>query len=324
MSGPLELTFLGTSAGMPTRDRNVTGLALRDGAGWDLFDCGEGTQHQLLATPLSLVRLERVFISHLHGDHCLGLFGLLGSRAVGGASAPLVVFGPEGLSELVRTVLDRTDTHLSYELELVEVPADGGAVVSGDVSYAAIPLDHRITSFAWLRTEAERPGVFDATRAQELGVAPGPDFGRLQRGHVVTTADGVVVQPEQVMGPPRPGRRLVIAGDNRDPASLVAAAGPLDLLVHEATFTEDVVELLGDDRGHSTGRRLGSAAEGVASTLAITHFSPRYGPPGAGGTSVDELMAEVRESYTGRLVVAQDLLTLMVDAAGGVEVGLRD
>lgn len=318
----MELTFLGTSSGTPTRDRNVTAVALRRGSSWDLFDCGEGTQHRLLSTSLSLTRLRRIFISHLHGDHCFGLFGLLGSRSMSGGSRPLDIYGPEGLEEMVTTVLRHSDTHLGYPVTFHVVPEDGRRVVeSTEETIDGVALDHRVTSFGWCIRERDRPGVFDPDRAAALGVDPGPAFGQLQRGESVTTVDGSTVHPDSVVGPPRAGRSLIISGDNRDPARLLTTTGPVQLLVHEATFTEPVLERLGDDRGHSTAARVGRAAQNAAlSHLILTHFSPRYGPPGCSGQSVDEIRTEAAEQFDGNLHLAQDYARYELDHHGAVTV----
>ena len=173
----MRLTFLGTSAGAPTKDRNVTGVALRRDNSWDLFDCGEATQHRLLSTPLTLPKLRRVFISHLHGDHCFGLFGLLGSRSMAGAKTPLHIYGPAGLEEMVRLVLETSDSHMVYPLEFHVVSENIARVVDdADGTIDAIELDHRVQSFGWCIRESERPGAFDHQRAVELGVQAGEDF----------------------------------------------------------------------------------------------------------------------------------------------------
>lgn len=313
----MEITFLGTSAGTPTRDRNVSAVAVRHGGVWDLYDCGEATQHQIMSTSLSLSKLRRIFISHLHGDHCFGIFGLLGSRSMAGATAPLDVFGPAGLEEMVMAVLSASDTHLSYPITFHVATEPGGRVVDDDDgSVDAIALDHRVTSFAWCLRETERPGEFFPDRAVALGIEPGPAFARLRRGEAVEGSNGVVA-PDQVIGPSRPGRSFIIAGDNRDPERLLAATGPVQLLVHEATFTEDVLAHLGNDRGHSTADRVGRAAEqfGVAHVL-LTHFSPRYGPPGSGGQSVEELRVEAEAVYSGTVELAEDFATYTLDLDG--------
>lgn len=303
----VEVTFLGTSSGTPTKDRNVTAVALRNGRSWDLFDCGEATQHQLLHVNLSLPRLRRIFISHLHGDHCYGLFGLLGSRAMSGGRTPLDIFGPLGLEKMVRTVLDLSSSHVDYPLRFHELDERGGRVVHEDTTIDAVPLDHRVTSFAWWIQEPDRPGEFDAERAVELGVQPGPDFARLHQGHAVVSTDGRSISPEDVVGPERRGRSMVIAGDNRDPQRLLSHTGGLDLLVHEATYTEDVVASIGEDYGHSTAHRVGvAAADAGVSNVVLTHFSPRYGSSSRASRSVQELYDEAAASYRGGLFLAED------------------
>lgn len=304
----MQLTFLGTSSGAPTAERNVTALALRRGRRWDLFDCGEATQHRLLSTSLSLPKLRRIFISHLHGDHCFGLFGLLGSRSMAGAKTPLAIYGPAGLQEMVEVVLRTSDTHLVFPVEFHVVPEEGARMVESEhETIDAIALDHRVTSFAWHIQEAERPGTFDVDQARALGVEPGPDFAQLQRGNSVTTPAGRLVEPSEVLGETRPGRNLIIAGDNRDPARLLDRSGKVQLLVHEATFTEPVVAHLGRDQGHSTAARVGrAAAEANVDHVVLTHFSPRFGPSGCSGQSIDEIRDEAEQHFNGTLELATD------------------
>jgi ribonuclease Z len=304
----MELTFLGTSSGTPTMNRNVTGVALRIGGRWDLFDCGEATQHQLLRTSLSLSKLSRIFISHLHGDHCFGLFGLLGSRSMDRATTPLTIFGPLGLRTMIETVLDLSSTHLTYPMEIHEVEPTGGRVIDADdMTVDAIPLTHRVTSFAWLLRERDRPGEFDVEAARIAGVPAGPLFGRLQRGEAVSLDDGRRVEPHEVTGPVRPGRRIVIAGDNSAPDALFEQIDGADVAVHEATYTEPILASLGDDHGHSTAARVAHAAQrrGVRN-LVLTHFSPRYGGIGD-GSSITDVRDEARHHFAGGLHLANDL-----------------
>jgi ribonuclease Z len=313
----MELTFLGTSAGVPTRSRNVSGLALRTGSGWDLFDCGEATQHRLLRTSLSIPKLRRIFISHLHGDHCFGLFGLIGSRSIAGTTAPLTIFGPAGLSSMIDTVISTSRTHVPFAMDVVELGPDGGRVVdTDDLTIDAVPLAHRVTSYAWSWREADRPGRFDADAARAAGVPEGPMFGRLQRGEAVDLDDGRRVSPEQFTGPRRTGRRIVVAGDNRDPAALFERTDGADVAVHEATYTEPVLAQLGDDRGHSTAARVALAAQrtGVRNLL-LTHFSSRYADRGDGPT-IDDVRREAREHFAGGLHLAADLDRIEVSSDG--------
>lgn len=322
----MEITFLGTSAGTPTIERNVSGLALRRGRRWDLFDCGEATQHRLLHTSLSMTRLRRIFVSHLHGDHWFGLFGLLGSRSMDRAVSPLTIIGPVGLRSMVETVVAGSSAHIGFPIEFVEVDTDGGVVIDDDGgTVTALPLAHRVTSFAWLIEEPTRPGRLDAAAATRLGVDPGPSFGRLQRGEEVMLADGRQVTPDNVMGTPRPGRRIVIAGDNSAPDALLDRTGSVDVLVHEATYTEPVLDALGDDHGHSTAGRVARAARvhGVGS-LVLTHFSPRYAS--GGDTTIDDVRQEARSQFDGvHLASDLDRFEITPDGSlrrsGGVEGG---
>jgi len=317
----MQLTFLGTSSGAPTKDRNVTAVALRNEGTWDLFDCGEGTQHRLLATPLSLPKLRRIFISHLHGDHCFGLFGLLGSRSMAGATTPLDIFGPPGLQEMVTMVLETSDSFMTYPINWHSVPQQGGRVVETPSQVIdAIELDHRVMSLAWHITEADRPGAFDAERAQALGVEPGPAFGQLQRGNDVVLANGGVVRPADVMGAPRQGRTLIIAGDNRDPERLLQASGQVQVLVHESTYTEEVVAHLGQDQGHSTAARVAKAAAAAhVPNLILTHFSPRFAAEGHGGQTVAELREEATAHYDGKVHLAEDYAVYEIALDGSLK-----
>ncbi len=304
----MELTFLGTSAGAPTRHRNVAGVALRIDGHWDLFDCGEATQHQLFQTSLSLSKLRRIFISHLHGDHCFGLFGLLGSRSMDGSTTPLTIFGPQGLQTMVDTVLEASTTHLTHPMEIREVDPDGGRVIDDDaMTVDAIPLTHSVTSLAWSMREQDRRGEFDVDAARAAGVPEGPMFGQLQHGESVELNDGRTVEPGDVTGPARPGRRIVIAGDNAAPAALFERTGGADVAVHEATYTEPVLATLEDDRGHSTAARVASAAQlhGVRN-LILTHFSPRYADQGDGLT-IDDVRTEAQQHFEGGLHLPNDL-----------------
>ncbi|MEL6890883.1 MAG: ribonuclease Z [Actinomycetota bacterium] len=312
----MELTFLGTSSGSPTADRNVAALAVRWNGIWDLFDCGEGTQHQLTATPLALPRLRRIYISHLHGDHCFGLFGVLGSRSMDLTAGALTIFGPPGVREMVEVVLARSATYLDYPLDIHEVSLDGERVIDDDgATVDAIPLVHRLDSFAWSIRERDRDGEFDVDAAARVGVPRGPLFGDLQRGESVTLDDGRRVDPEAVIGPPRRGRHLVVAGDNSDPERLFAQTTGADMAVHEATYTEATLAKIGDDHGHSTAARVASAAErhGIQ-RLALTHFSARYAsvPGTSAAESIADVEAEARAHFAGELHLARDLDRLEV------------
>ena len=283
----LDLVFLGTSASMPTANRGPTALLVRRGGERLLFDCGEGTQRQLMRSTVGLPDIEDVFLTHYHADHFLGLPGMLKTFSLRQREVPLTIHGPPGLRDLfgsLRQIFGR----LSYPLDLVEV-RPGDALGRDGYRLLVFPVDHGVSSVGYALVEDARPGRFDVARADALGVPPGPARGRLQRGEPVTLADGSVVAPDDVLGATRAGRTIVIPGDTAPVATVEALAQGADVLVHEATFSDE-------ERGraaetlHSTARQAAEVAgrAGVG-LLALTHISSRYFGP--------ELLREAREVF---------------------------
>jgi ribonuclease Z len=278
----LSVFFAGTAGSVPSARRGLPAVLIRRGGEKLLFDCGEGTQRQLLRS-IGLVDVDSIFITHFHADHWLGLPGMLKSLALRERTEPLTVYGPPGLNDLLDSmsvVFGRVPYKLTItELEPAETVAGDGYVV------AAIPVIHKArSSFGYGLVEDARPGELDPRRAQELGVKPGPDFGRLQRGE---TVDGV--KPEQVMGATREGRKIVISGDTAPCEALAIASHQADLLVHEATFLHEESERA-RQTFHSTARQAAELArDAEVRLLALTHVSSRY----AGG----ELRDEARELF---------------------------
>ena len=278
----LSLFFVGTGGSVPSPRRGLPALLLRRGGDRLLFDCGEGTQRQLVRS-VGLLDLDTVFITHFHADHWLGLPGMLKSFALRERDQPLTVYGPPGLSGLMdamRVVYGR----LPYEFHVIELqPAE--TVRFDGYLIAAVPVSHRGGgAFGYAIVEDARPGHLDARLAEELGVTPGPDFGRLQRGEAVNG-----VSPEQVVGPEREGRKVVLSGDTAPCEALAIAAHQADVLVHEATFAEDERERA-RITGHSTARQAAQLARDAdVRMLALTHPSSRY----AGG----ELREEARDVF---------------------------
>jgi ribonuclease Z len=278
----LSLFFAGTGGSVPSPRRGLPAILIRRGGDRMLFDCGEGTQRQLVRS-VGLTDVDSVFITHFHADHWLGLPGMLKSLALRERDQPLIVYGPRGCKELMgamRIVYGR----LPYELSIVEL-APAQSVERDGYAITAIPVRHRgEASFGYALVEQPRPGQLDARLAEELGVRPGPDFGRLQRGE---TVDGVT--PEQVMGPAREGRKVVLSGDTSPCEALAIAAHQADLLVHEATFAEEEAERA-RQTAHSTARQAARLADDAqVRMLALTHLSNRY----AG----HELREEARELF---------------------------
>jgi ribonuclease Z len=266
----LSVFFAGTAGSVPSARRGLPALLVRAGGDRLLFDCGEGTQQQLLRS-IGLPELDAIFITHFHLDHWLGLLGMLKTFDLRARERPLSLYGPRGLRALIegmRPVIGRTGYLLDvYDLEPHEEVDFGGYAV------AAFPVDHRVAAFGYAFVEHDRPGRFDAAAARALGVPEGPDFGRLQRGEEVAG-----VRPEQVVGPSRPGRRVVISGDTRPFQTTEVYANEADVLVHEATFLEDE-RARARETGHSTAAQAAAIARDAGvRLLALTHLSTRYFP----------------------------------------------
>ena len=275
----LSVFFAGTAGSVPSARRGLPAILLRRGADRILIDCGEGTQRQLIRS-VGLADLHKIFITHLHADHWLGLPGMLKSFELRDRERPLSVYGPPGTLELMRA-MRIIYGRLSYPFEVIEL-APGDAVAGEDYAIHPFPVAHRGTAYGYALVEDARPGRFDVELAERLGVTPGPDFGRLQRGETVAG-----VAPEQVVGEPREGRKIVISGDTAPCEALQVAAHRADLLVHEATFAQDESERAAQT-GHSTASQAAAiAAAAEVRMLAITHISARY----AGGELRDEARA---------------------------------
>ena len=291
----LDVLFVGTAASAPTARRGLPATLLRRGGDRLLFDCGEGTQRQLVRS-VGLIELEEVFITHFHADHFLGLPGMLKTFSLRGREVPLTVHGPPGLRDLfsaLRPVVGRT----TFEVRLVELEPNVELERDG-YRIATFAVDHGVRAHGYAVVEEERPGRFDEERARELGVSEGPDFGRLQQGEAVGE-----VRPEQVLGEPRRGRRVVIAGDSAPSDMTRAVAFGADLLVHEASFLHEEAERAAETR-HSTARQAAElAAEAEVNLLALTHVSPRH--------TGKEVRDEAREVFD-RTIVPQDFDTVEI------------
>lgn len=290
----MELYFLGTGAGMPTRKRNVTSIALNlmteRGAVW-LFDAGEGTQHQMLSSPIKPGKLEYIFLTHLHGDHIYGLPGLLTSRSYQGGEEPLTVFGPPGIRRFLETALELSGAHVDYELRIEEI-GEGLVLEDDQFVVTAAKLEHRIDSYGYRIAEKETPGALNGAKLKAEGIRPGPDFAKLKRGETVTLPDGRVVDGRHYISKPVKGRTIVIFGDTRPcPSELPLAAGA-DVIVHEATYMHERADNA-HKYYHSTATQAALLAkEAKAGALILTHLSSRYQDE-----SVQHLLEEARAIF---------------------------
>jgi ribonuclease Z len=266
----LSLFFAGTAGSVPTARRGLPALLLRAGGDRLLFDCGEGTQQQLLRS-IGLPDIDAVFITHFHLDHWLGLLGMIKTFDLRAREQPLTLYGPPGLAMLLgglRPIIGRT----GYPLRLAELEPHE-EIRFGTYLISPFPVKHRVDAYGYAFVEDPRPGRFDVEAARELGIVDGPDFGRLQRGEVVNG-----VRPEQVMGETRAGRKIVISGDTAPCQAVEVLAHDADLLVHEATFMEDE-RARARETFHSTAHQAAEIARDAGvRLLALTHLSTRYFP----------------------------------------------
>ena len=279
----MELIFLGTSAGVPTRTRNVTAILLNlkhpTQAGLWLFDCGEGTQHQMLHPAFNPGKLDRIFISHLHGDHLFGLPGLLCSRSMSGIVQPLTIYGPKGIREFVETALRISGSWTDYPLEIVEITA-GEIVDDGLRKVTAYPMEHPLECYGYRIEEHDKPGALNAQALKDAGVQPGPLFQDLKKGKTVTLEDGRQINGADYLSAPTPGKSIAIFGDTGPCDAAIDLAKGVDIMVHETTLDMEM-EAKANSRGHSSSRQAATLArEAGVGKLIITHVSSRYDDKG--------------------------------------------
>ena len=270
----LDLVFLGTAGSMPTAQRAPAALLVRRGGDRLLFDCAEGTQRQLLRSSVGLVELGEVFVTHFHADHILGLPGLFKTFSLRGRERPLEVYGPRGLVDLLGS-LKRVVGKLSYDVRVIEL--EPGDVLERDgYRLATFAVSHGVPAVGWSLIEGTRPGRFDVEAADALGVPSGPARGALQRGESVTCPDGSMVNADQVLGPPRPGRKIVITGDTAPAETIVEAGWGADVFVTEATFSEEERERAQETMHQTAAQAAAIAKRANVGLLALTHLSNRY------------------------------------------------
>lgn len=292
----MEITFLGTSSGVPTRSRNVSSVALRltqKAEVW-LFDCGEGTQHQFLRSEIKSSQIRRIFITHMHGDHTFGLMGLIASGGLAGNAQPIDIYGPSGLDEYLDACSKYAYMNLGSRLKVHQVKP-GLVYEDENFKVSCLLLKHRVPAYGYRVEEKDRPGKFNLEKAKALGIPPGPIYGKLKQGQTLTLEDGRIIKGTELCGAPETGRKIVYCTDTVFCDAAVELAQDADVLIHEATYAHQDAEMA-FDRLHSTSTMAAQVAllAGVKQ-LIMTHFSPRYTPFGA--ITLDNLKQEARAIF---------------------------
>ena len=303
----LAVRILGTSAARPTVERGVSSIAvIREGETL-LFDCGEGTQRQMMRYGISFA-LNDIFFTHFHGDHVIGVVGLFRTLALQGRETAMRLWGPRGASRILRSATHFGVDRVGFPLEITELEP-GQRVARDGYEIVASPADHRgAAAFGYALVEQERRGRFNPDLARELGVPEGPLWGQLHRGMTVTLSDGRVIQPQALVGPTRPGRTIVLSGDTRPTDATVSLARDADLLVHEATFGDEEAARA-TETGHSTAREAAQVARSAGvRRLVLTHFSARY------SRDAQELVREARELFP-ETIAARDGMEIEIPYA---------
>lgn len=297
----MQIEFLGTGAGSPSKQRNVTSIALKlleeRNAIW-LFDVGEATQHQILKTTIRPRKIEKIFITHLHGDHIFGLPGLLSSRSFQGGNEPLTIYGPRGIEDFVKVSLKVSETKLSYPLKFVEL-TDGGVIFKDKTfTVSCEKLDHKIECFGYRIVEHDHPGELKVEKLKEMNIPSGPVYGQLKAGKTVTLEDGTVLDGHDFIGMPQKGRIVAILGDTRKNGNSIKLAHNADVLVHESTFAKGEGRMA-RNYYHSTSAQAAQIAKTAnVGRLLLTHISARYT-----GRAAYELAYQVRDVFSATRVV---------------------
>jgi ribonuclease Z len=296
----MKFLFFGTSAGKPTKQRNVSALAMEfeNDNKWYLFDCGEATQHQILKSRLSSSKLDTIFITHLHGDHVYGLFGLITSRMLDKITKPLTIYGPKGLKDLISSVVDISFEHLGYKLTINEIYA-GAEIVFDKFKVTVLPLLHSIECFAYFIKENDISNKINQEKLIKDGLNPCALYGEIKKGKNVEF-NGKKYKAKDYLLEPVVGQKVIIAGDNANPEILCPYLENLDLLIHESTYIQEIFDNMETKYMHTTAKNLAVVSQKYnIKNLIATHISPRF-------TINKPILNEIKKYYNGNAFVAND------------------
>jgi ribonuclease Z len=298
----IKITFLGTGAAVPTAERSLPAVLLTKGNEQILFDCGEGVQRQIIKAKTGLHKPLKILITHMHGDHVLGLPGLLQTMALMGRQNPVDLYGPQGIAHFIECLRETLQFQLTFQVNIYEITNPG--IVCNETEYIIETqhTNHAITSFAYTFTEKPRPGKFNPQKARELGIPEGTAWGKLQHGQEHTLPNGHVIKPSDVSGATRKGRKIVYSGDTKPFEAFASFAQDADVVIHEATFDDALAEKAALD-GHSTPSQAATQAKAAnAKALMLTHISARYTDPAL-------LLAQAQKVFPNT-TIASDFLEL--------------
>ncbi len=299
----LRIIFLGTGGSLPTRNRNPSAVLVNRKGELILFDCGEGTQQQMMRAKTGMMSLSSIFISHFHADHFLGIPGLIQTMSFMGRKEPLTIYGPENTREFTELFKALGYFNLKYEIRGISLKP-GEIVEKDEYVIQALETEHSIPSFGYALIENPRPGRFNREKAIELGIPPGPLFSKLQKGNSVNI-DGKKIRPEDVMGAPRPGRTIVYSGDTRPCKSVLAASRDADLLIHDGSFADEMADWAEESKHSTAGEVAALAKESGVRKLVLTHISSRYTDDA--GPILDD-----SKKIFENVIVAEDLMEIEI------------
>ncbi|MGQ9538546.1 MAG: ribonuclease Z [Candidatus Bathycorpusculaceae bacterium] len=300
----LKVVFLGTAGSVPTPKRSLPAILVKRKGEQIMFDCGEGVQKQMIIAGASFHRKTKIFITHMHGDHVLGLPGLIQTMALMNRDKKLEVYGPMGICKFVDCIRETVQFGLTFPIEINEVEGAGTVCNEQEYTVQAVWANHLTSSLAYALVEKPRPGKFHLEKAEALGVPEGPLWGQLQRGKAVKLSNGRVVKPEDVLGPPRRGRKVVYTGDTRPFDGLAEFAANADLLIHDATLDDELAERAEED-GHSTPSQAAEIAKRAkVKKLVLTHISARY-------KNTAKLLKQAKKIFENTFV-AEDFLEIEI------------
>ncbi len=305
----MELIFLGTSSGTPTKTRNLSGVALKlqNSKYWHLFDCGEATQHQLLKTPLSLLKLKSICISHIHGDHCYGLPGLLASASMDNRKEELTIITPLDIKYFLDAAFKYTQLNLSFALKFIAIEQMNKAIELDDFIIDVTELSHRVPSYAFTVTEKNIEAQLNQEKLLADGINPGPVWNQIQKKQDVTLDDGRILKADDYLVTNRTPRIVTISGDNDSPELLKSINHVPDVIVHESTYTDEVLQKVGPEVQHSSAKQVAQFAESIElNNLVLTHFSARYQNDKTKSPCIDDIANEARQYYSGNVLLAND------------------